>query len=62
MMNDSTLKKAYCIANSGYCDLKTKIKCYDLGMDFFIIKPLNQNLLKEILLCFFPTLENSLTT
>ncbi|CAD8074517.1 unnamed protein product [Paramecium primaurelia] len=51
------IKKVYCIATTGLCDLQTKQKCYESGMDYFMTKPLNQSLLKEILLTFFPTLE-----
>ncbi|CAD8176818.1 unnamed protein product [Paramecium octaurelia] len=51
------IKRVYCIATTGLCDLQTKQKCYENGMDYFMTKPLNQGLLKEILLTFFPTLE-----
>ncbi|CAD8064978.1 unnamed protein product [Paramecium primaurelia] len=56
-MKTEEIKKVYCIAIPGLSDLQTKQKCYENGMDYFMNKPINQNLLKEILLTFFPTLE-----
>ncbi|CAD8160755.1 unnamed protein product [Paramecium octaurelia] len=60
-MRSEEIKKVYCIATTGLCDLQTKQKCYENGMDYFMTKPLNQSLLKEILLTFFPTLEIKVT-
>lgn len=41
MMRESIINKAWCVANTGFCDLDTKIKSYDAGMDYFLTKPLD---------------------
>lgn len=47
-MNDNTIKKAWCIANSGFCDLETKVKSYESGVDHFLTKPLSIAALSEV--------------
>jgi len=53
------LAKCYCIANTGYSDLETKIKCYSAGMDFFLTKPLEFTQLYELIMRLFPIIWNS---
>lgn len=38
-MKERAIRKGICIAVTGFVDLNTKIKCFDLGMDFYISKP-----------------------
>lgn len=40
-MKESIINKAWCVANTGFCDLETKMKSYESGMDFFLTKPLD---------------------
>ena len=39
LMNDKQIRKGICIAVTGFVDLNTKIKCFELGMDYYISKP-----------------------
>ncbi|CAD8127100.1 unnamed protein product [Paramecium sonneborni] len=57
MMNEQIINKAYCIANTGFCDLDTKLKSYESGMDYYLTKPLDQNELNQILNDIFPMID-----
>ena len=40
-MKTQEINKAWCVANTGFCDIDTKLKSYDSGMDFYLTKPLD---------------------
>ena len=48
-MDDGLIDFGICIANTGFVDLDTKIKCFEAGMDFYISKPINRHELHEYL-------------
>lgn len=48
-MNEGLIDFGICIANTGFVDLDTKIKCFDAGMDFYISKPINRQELHDYL-------------
>ncbi|CAD8155452.1 unnamed protein product [Paramecium pentaurelia] len=54
LMKQQIINKAWCIANTGFCDLDTKLKSYEAGMDYYLTKPLDQNELRSILNVLFP--------
>ncbi|CAD8124691.1 unnamed protein product [Paramecium sonneborni] len=56
MMSEQIINKSYCIANTGFCDLDTKLKSYDSGMDYYLTKPLDQKELNKILNDIYPML------
>ncbi len=39
LMKEDVIRRGICIAVTGFVDLNTKIKCFELGMDFYISKP-----------------------
>lgn len=41
LMVSNVIEKALCVANSGFCDLETRKKSFENGMDFFLSKPLD---------------------
>lgn len=41
-MDEGTIDLGICIANTGFVDLDTKMKCFEAGMDFYISKPINR--------------------
>jgi CheY-like chemotaxis protein len=49
MMNSGLIDRGLCIANTGYVDLKTKLECYEKGMDFYISKPIDRAELHDFL-------------
>ncbi|CAD8196328.1 unnamed protein product [Paramecium pentaurelia] len=57
MMSEQIINKAFCIANTGFCDLETKLKSYESGMDYYLTKPLDQNELNSILNDIFPMID-----
>ncbi|CAD8210902.1 unnamed protein product [Paramecium octaurelia] len=57
MMSQQIINKAFCIANTGFCDLETKLKSYESGMDYYLTKPLDQNELNSILNDIFPMID-----
>ena len=54
------IRKCWCVANSGFSDLPTKVKAYQSGMDFYITKPINHVELKEFIAKMFPQKQISL--
>ena len=54
LQHKRVISKNWCIANTGFCDLETKMKSYDAGMDFYLTKPLDRKLLNEIIITLFP--------
>ncbi|CAD8198037.1 unnamed protein product [Paramecium pentaurelia] len=54
LMKQQIINKAWCIANTGFCDLDTKLKSYEAGMDYYLTKPLDQNELRSMLNVLFP--------
>ncbi|CAK68376.1 unnamed protein product (macronuclear) [Paramecium tetraurelia] len=54
LMKQQIINKAWCIANTGFCDLDTKLKSYEAGMDYYLTKPLDQNELRNMLNVLFP--------
>ncbi len=38
-MNEQVIRRGICIAVTGFVDLNTKVKCFELGMDFYMSKP-----------------------
>lgn len=44
-MNSGKIQRGICIANTGFVDLETKLKCFKEGMDFYISKPI---IIKEL--------------
>ncbi|CAD8170545.1 unnamed protein product [Paramecium octaurelia] len=54
LMKQQIINKTWCIANTGFCDLDTKLKSYEAGMDYYLTKPLDQNELRTILNVLFP--------
>jgi len=54
LQQKKVISKTWCIANTGFCDLETKMKSYDSGMDFYLTKPLDRKLLNEIITTLFP--------
>ena len=45
LMNHGEIQRGICIANTGFVDLETKLRCYNGGMDFYISKPI---IIKEL--------------
>jgi CheY-like chemotaxis protein len=41
-MEQGTIDYGICIANTGFVDLETKMKCFEMGMDFYISKPIKR--------------------
>ena len=39
-MKHSKLPRGLCIANTGFVDLDTKLRCVQEGMDFYLSKPI----------------------
>lgn len=48
------IRKCWCVANSGFSDLSTKLKAYQSGMNFYLTKPINPVELGEYLEKMFP--------
>ena len=53
MMNIGNIQRGICIANTGFVDLETKLRCYNEGMDFYISKPINIKELENFLINIF---------
>lgn len=39
-MKNKEIEEGVCIANTAFIDLKTKVNCYEAGMDYYFTKPL----------------------
>ena len=39
-MQSGLLQRGLCIANTGFVDLETKLRCVSEGMDFYLSKPI----------------------
>jgi CheY-like chemotaxis protein len=42
-MEEGIINPGLCVANTGFVDLETKMKCFDSGMDYYISKPINKS-------------------
>ena len=49
LSSEQIIDKPIIIGCTAYVDLKTKTKCYDLGMSYFITKPINRDQIKQLL-------------
>jgi CheY-like chemotaxis protein len=49
LMQSGDIEEGVCIANTAYIDLKTKVRCYEVGMDYYFTKPLK---FRDIQACF----------
>ena len=49
MVKRGFIPNVCCAANSAFCDLDTKQRSYDAGMDIYLTKPLNLAILRSLI-------------
>ncbi|CAD8191285.1 unnamed protein product [Paramecium octaurelia] len=54
LIKNKTIRRAWCVANTGFTDLDTKIQSFNSGMDYFLTKPLDAKNLHELIVQMFP--------
>ncbi|CAD8189304.1 unnamed protein product [Paramecium pentaurelia] len=54
LIKNKIIRKAWCVANTGFTDLETKIQSFNSGMDYFLTKPLDAKNLHNLIIQMFP--------
>ncbi|CAK58854.1 unnamed protein product (macronuclear) [Paramecium tetraurelia] len=54
LIQNKTIRRAWCVANTGFTDLDTKIQSFNSGMDYFLTKPLDAKNLHDLIVQMFP--------
>ena len=49
IVSTKNLEHICCAANSAFSDIETKQRAYEAGMDFYLTKPLNLPILKQLI-------------
>ncbi|CAD8099417.1 unnamed protein product [Paramecium primaurelia] len=54
LIKNKIIRKAWCVANTGFTDLETKIQSFNSSMDYFLTKPLDSKNLHNLIIQMFP--------
>ncbi|CAD8114359.1 unnamed protein product [Paramecium sonneborni] len=54
LIKNQTIRRAWCVANTGFTDLDTKLQSFNSGMDYFLTKPLDAKNLHNLIVQMFP--------
>ncbi|CAD8070988.1 unnamed protein product [Paramecium sonneborni] len=54
LMKNKTIRRAWCVANTGFTDLETKLQSFAAGMHYFLTKPLDAKNLHNLIVQMFP--------
>lgn len=49
LIKNRIIRRAWCVANTGFTDLDTKMQSIKSGMDYFLTKPLDAKNLHELI-------------